>query len=242
MDHTPLTAYHRAWFTHINVAVLESMNGPNYDASHDYEHCIRVVKNAHRLWLAEKHRPWARAIDPIVMYTAALVHDIGDEKYRATNGDGPTVSVQTYAAKRDRQCNTIRAMLDALNVPPQVAGPAAHIASLVSFTHEMNDDALPKVEMGKFPALRIVQDADRLDVLGLMGIARAAYHGGVNEARRHGTILTLVRLMDERSVHHPGRMKTETGRREAEMAWVYMLEFKEGMLKQAHCEDVLQAL
>jgi uncharacterized protein len=200
------------------------------------------VKNAHRLWLAEKHRPWARAIDPIVMYTAALVHDIGDEKYRVTNGDGSMVSVQTYAAKRDRQCNTIRDMLDALHVPPQVAGPSAHIASLVSFTREMNDDALLRGEMGKFPALRIVQDADRLDALGPMGIARAAYHGGMNEARRHDTILTLVQLMDERFVHYKGRMKTETGRREAEMAWVYMLEFKEGMLKQAHCEDVLQAL
>jgi hypothetical protein len=75
-----------------------------------------------------------------------------------------------------------------------------------------------------------------------MGIARAVYHGGVNETRRHDTILTLVQWMDVRFVHYPGRMKTETGRREAEMAWVYMLEFKEGMLKQAHCEDILQAL
>jgi uncharacterized protein len=109
----------------------------------------------------------------------------------------------------------------------------------------MNDDSLLKVEMGKFPALRIVQDADRLDALGPMGIARAAYHGGVNEARRHDTILTLVQLMDGRSVHYPKRMKTKTERRKAEMAemaWMYMLEFKEGMLKQAHCEDVLQAL
>ncbi|KAH7073766.1 hypothetical protein BKA63DRAFT_576096, partial [Paraphoma chrysanthemicola] len=225
MDNTPLTSDQRAWFSRINTAVLKHMNGPTYDASHDYEHIVRVVKNAHRIWLAEKQQPRARDIDPLVMYTAALVHDIGAEKYRV---------------KYDVESRTtIRAMLDALDVPDHISHPAAHIASFVSFTREINNDSHLKLALAQFPAFRIVQDADRLDALGAMGIARAAVYGGVSGVRRHDTILSLVALMDERFVHYAGRMKTDTGREEAERAWAFMLEFWEGMLREADCEGVI---
>jgi uncharacterized protein len=72
-----------------------------------------------------------------------------------------------------------------------------------------------------------------------MGIARACLFGGVNAERRKNTILTFVEIMDDRFVHYPGLMKTKTGKKEADKAWAYMLEFKEGMLEQADCEAIL---
>jgi uncharacterized protein len=236
MDGTPVTPYQHAWFARVNAAVLEYMNSATYDASHDYEHCIHVVNNAHRLWNAEKHHPWTRDINPLVIYTAALCHDIGDEKYRVADDE---VVLYTHEAKRERQCDVIRDFLDGLKVPPQVAGQAAYIASFVSFTREMKNPQPLMVAMDDFPALRFVQDADRLDALGPMGIARACVFGGVKEDRRHNTILNFVELMDQRFVHYPGMMKTQTGKKEAEKAWACMLEFKKGMLQQADCEVIL---
>jgi uncharacterized protein len=239
MDDDPITAHQRDWFARVNLAVLDHMNGPTYDASHDYEHCIRVVNNAHRLWKAEKHHDWAREIDPLVMYTAALVHDIGDEKYRVAEDDDEEVVLDTYEAKREHECDVIRDFLDALKVPPLVAGQAAYIASFVSFTRELNDPEPMNVAMNNFPALKFVQDADRLDALGPMGIARACVFGGIKEDRRNNTILTFLQLVDDRFVLYPGLMKTKTGKKEADRAWAYMLEFKKGMLEQADCEPIL---
>jgi uncharacterized protein len=91
MEGVEVTEHQRAWFTRINIAVRDHMNGPKYDASHDYEPYVCVVRLANRLWLAEEHHRWARDINPKVIYTAALIHDVGNDKYhrsvRATKLD-----------------------------------------------------------------------------------------------------------------------------------------------------------
>jgi hypothetical protein len=71
----------RAWFEAINMAVRSHMNSSDYDASHDYEHIQRVVMNANRLWRAENHREEFHNVDPTAIYVAAMVHEIGNEKY-----------------------------------------------------------------------------------------------------------------------------------------------------------------
>jgi uncharacterized protein len=238
MDRAKVTQFQRDWFRRVNLAVQEHMYGPDYDASHDYEHCLRVVNIAHRLWKAEKRSRWARDIDPLVIYTAALVHDVGDSKYIKPQGG---VLANTAQAKREQQCNAIRDFLHEQNCPPQIAGPAAYIASCVSFTCEMEDPETVQVAIKDFPALRIVQDADRLDSLGPIGLARCAAYGGVKAQRRNNTILTLIELVDDRFVHYPKLMKTQTASKEAKKAWAYMLEFRRGMLAQTDCEALLSS-
>lgn len=91
------------------------------------------------------------------------------------------------------------------------------------------------------PTLAFVQDAHRLEALVPMGTARAAVYGGFHEQRKKNAILTLVDLINDRFVHYPEMMKTETGRKEAKKAWAYMLEFRKGMLEQADREALLQS-
>jgi uncharacterized protein len=143
--------------------------------------------------------------------------------------------------KRKLNCNTIRAFLDGLDCPPQVAGPVSHIVSFVSFTRELNNSESLKAAIKDFPALRLVQDADRLDALGPMGIARASVYGGTNPGRRNNTILTLVDLIDKRFVHYPALMKTKTGTKWAKKHWVCMVEFRHRILAQADCDAVLRS-
>jgi hypothetical protein len=58
-------------------------------------------------------------------------------------------------------------------------------------------------------------------------------------ARRNNTILTLVELIEHCFVQYPKLMKTKTGLDEAEKAWEYMKEFKQGMLEQTDYEAIL---
>jgi uncharacterized protein len=59
--------------------------------------------------------------------------------------------------------------------------------------------------------------------------------------RRKNTILSLLELFDDRFVHYPSMMKTKTGRKKAEKAWSYVLEFKKEMMEQATCEALLES-
>jgi uncharacterized protein len=203
-----------------------------------------VAKLAHRLWLAEKHERWARDIDLKVICTVALIHDVGDDKYhglvRPTEA-GSSYSTETDEIKRKLEYNTIRAFLDGLDCPPQVAGPVSHIVSLVSFTCESNNPGSLKAAFKDFPALRLVQNADRLDALGPMGIARASVCGGTNTSRRNNTISTLVDLIDKRFVQYPALVKTNTGTKWTKKHWVYMVEFRDRMLAQSDCDAVLRS-
>ncbi len=257
----------RTWFEKVNIEVREIMNGPQYDASHDYEHIQRVVNEARKLWLAEKaaHRRQKgdgygdiqEVNEALTLYVAAMVHDVGDGKYDSASSSSKSqetggeirievehwISLSDEAAKkRDRQRDLIFSFLKKCGCPPAIAGPASHIASLVSFTRENVAKELVAQECEAYPLLKYVQDADRLDALGAMGIARVCVFGGVNESRRKNTILTVVKLMHERFEQYPALMKTEAGKKEAEKRVKYMWKFVEEMLKQADCEEVLEAL
>lgn len=176
------TEYNRTWFTRVNIAVREYMNGPDYDALHDYEHCVHVLGIAHSLWMKERG---AWEMDPLVIFTAALVHDIGDGKYlKSAVQDG---ALMTPEQQLERQHKIVHSFLTDLEWPRHIADAAAEIASSVSFSLERNDPTHVQGVLRRHPALRIVQDADRLDALGEMGIARGALYGGVNDKLRENT-------------------------------------------------------
>jgi len=225
--------YQREWFSRVNVAVRKHLDDQGI-LSHDYEHVLRVTMNTQRLWLAEKHHTWARDVDVMAMYTAALVCCIGEEEKERHVSPIPTLTEMEAEKEQDRQCNAIRDFLNGLKVPPQVAGPASYTASFLSLPRERANPEALDVAMKDLPALKIVQDALRLDSLGAMGIVRAANYASEE------TALGMLKLVDERFVHYLRLMKTKTGKKEAEKAWTFMQEFTEGLLEQADCEDILE--
>ena len=123
----------------------------NAEGGHDWFHIERVYKNA--LLIAQKE-----ACDITVVKLAALLHDIADSKFH--NGDetvGP---------------NTARVFLESENCEEETINHVINIIENISFKGGNFEKKFNSIE------LEIVQDADRLDAIGAIGIARTFNYGG----------------------------------------------------------------
>lgn len=125
------------------------------EGGHDWFHCERVY-NTSMILAKEEHE------DPLVIALAALLHDIADAKF--FDGDetiGPEMA---------------RNFLEEKKVHPEVTAHVVKIIEHMSFKNSL--DPAPERAQFNSKALQIVQDADRLDAIGAIGIARAFNYGG----------------------------------------------------------------
>ncbi|MCL8008027.1 HD domain-containing protein [Gelidibacter japonicus] len=123
----------------------------NAEGGHDWFHIERVYKNA--LLIAKNED-----VDLFIVQLGALLHDIADSKFH--DGDetvGPKVAHE---------------FLSEIHVDTSVIDHVINIIKNISFGGGN--------ELQKFhsPELDVVQDADRLDALGAIGIARTFNYGG----------------------------------------------------------------
>ncbi len=123
----------------------------NEPTGHDFYHAIRVFRTARRI--AKRERA-----DLYIVELASLLHDISDWKFN--NGD------ENLGSK------TAEEWLKSLGVESEVWVKVAGIIKDISF----KGAGVPVKELSKEG--QVVQDADRLDALGAMGIARAFAYGG----------------------------------------------------------------
>ncbi|ANI88774.1 phosphohydrolase [Arachidicoccus ginsenosidimutans] len=123
----------------------------NAEGGHDWQHINRVYKNAMKI--AEQE-----ICNKEIVALAALLHDIADSKFH--NGD------EEIGAK------TAEKFLKENNVNEDIVNAVVQIIKNVSFKGGKEKRSYSTVE------LDIVQDADRLDALGAIGIARAFNYGG----------------------------------------------------------------
>ena len=138
------------------------------DGSHDWWHIHRVRNNA--LAIARKEGPGGLGgLDPafdIVVELAALVHDVQDWKYSGDPDAG------TRAIARD-VAGMIRTITD---VYPDVLKRVLNVVQGVGFKDELGDELgeakkSKKASPSDLPLeLKVVQDADRLDAIGAIGI------------------------------------------------------------------------
>lgn len=163
----------------------------NNSDGHDAAHSIRVYTNARKI--AEEYPK----CDLEVVSLAALLHDVDDHKLFDTVNN---MNARTFL--KDRQ------------VADAVIERICEVINGVSFSKNR----------GKRPATlegQIVQDADRLDAMGAIGIARTFAYGGkvgrpLEDSLRHFDDKLLL-LKDE--------MNTEVAKRIAEHRHKYMAEF-----------------
>ncbi|KAF2243326.1 hypothetical protein BU26DRAFT_570026 [Trematosphaeria pertusa] len=203
----------RPMFRAVNEAVRDYMYGDHLDPSHDYEHIQRVVNNAHKILQSERIvRPaWTARIDPVVVYLAAMVHDVGEPK---------------YLQKGQTQYDEVENLLKSCGVWTPIRRKVSYIVPLVSFTNEAKHEEEVKGLAEDYPELAVVQDADRLDGIGMIGQGRCFVYGGANQYRREHTIHMAVQLQWSRFYKYLDFMKTPTGKKEAEKRLGRMARFR----------------
>lgn len=123
----------------------------NAEGGHDWFHIQRVLNTAITIVKREN-------ANEFVVQLGALLHDIADSKFH--NGD------ETVGPKIARE------FLFTQNVDSSVIEHVVNIINAVSYKGGHNSSTFNSLE------LQIVQDADRLDALGAIGIARTFNYGG----------------------------------------------------------------
>jgi uncharacterized protein len=123
----------------------------NAEGGHDWFHIERVYKNS--ILIAQEED-----CDIMVVKLGALLHDIADSKFH--DGD------ETIGPK------TARVFLESENVFEETINHVINIIENISFKGGNFENKFSSKE------LEIVQDADRLDAIGAIGIARTFNYGG----------------------------------------------------------------
>ena len=123
----------------------------NAEGGHDWFHIERVLNNAKLIAKTED-------ADDLIVQLGALLHDIADSKFH--NGDetvGPKIAAE---------------FLESHQVSTEVIDHVVKIIQNISFKGGNIEQKFHSAE------LDIVQDADRLDAIGAIGIARTFNYGG----------------------------------------------------------------
>jgi uncharacterized protein len=175
----------------------------HYDGSHDYAHIQRVLALARQIASASSPSPSTTSPkspsttthDSLTITLSALLHDVGDKKYLGPGEDASTL---------------VQNVLLGFGAPEDLARKVQTIVSAVSYSSEIKNPRRVKGVMAEFPELAVVQDADRLDALGAVGIGRAFTFGGA-KGRGRGMGETIEHFT-EKLERLEGMMKTEVGR------------------------------
>jgi len=123
----------------------------NAEGGHDWWHIHRVWTNAKRIAKTEE-------CDLLVVELGALLHDIADSKFHSGDEEiGPAIAGE---------------FLRSIRVDPSTIEHVQQIIRHISFKSGFDKAAFSSKE------LDIVQDADRLDAMGAIGIARTFSYGG----------------------------------------------------------------
>lgn len=165
------------------------------DASHNFEHIQRVVGLAKHIH-ARSAEPLRSQLDARVVTLSALLHDVGDRKY-LREGEDPRTMVSH--------------LLRRLGAGEVLAARVQAICLGVSYSSEVRDPEGVRRLIGLHPELAVVQDADRLDSIGAIGVGRCFTFGG---ARTDSVSMEeAMEQVETRLLRVGEMMKTDVGKR-----------------------------
>jgi len=189
------------------------------EGGHDWFHIQRVFQNAQRIAKTEN-------VNLLIVSLSALLHDIADAKFH--NGDesiGPRMASEFLAS---------------IKVEQQVIDHVVQIIENISFKSSLRDENNMRKPFNSLE-LQVVQDADRLDAIGAIGIARAFNYGGFKNRELYNPEISPNLNMSKEeykkstapTINHfyekllllKGKMNTDTGKNIAESRHQYMLDF-----------------
>lgn len=193
----------------------------NAEGGHDWFHILRVWNNAKLIAKNEN-------VDEFVVELGALLHDIADSKFH--EGD------ETIGPKIAREFLEIQQVDDSI---------ISHVENIISNISFKGGNFEQKFNS---PELEVIQDADRLDAIGAVGIARTFNYGGFKNRPLYNPEITpdlnqtkeAYKNSEAPTINHfyekllllKDRMNTVTGREIAYNRHLYM----EGFLSQFYNE------
>ncbi|MDM9630017.1 HD domain-containing protein [Robiginitalea aurantiaca] len=188
------------------------------EGGHDWFHIQRVFRNT--LLIAKDEE-----VDVLVVSLAALLHDIADPKFHDGNEEIGPEKASTF--------------LEKLKIPE---GQRDHVIKIIRHMSFKNTLDSPKNPFDS-KELHVVRDADRLDAMGAIGIARAFNFGGFAGRKLYDPEIAPNPKMDKAAykkntgptINHfyekllllKDLMHTKTGKRLAERRHQFMLDFLE---------------
>ena len=197
-----------------NTILFVKQQLENAEGGHDWFHIERVYKNA--LLIAE-----GEDCNLTVVKLGALLHDIADSKF---HGGDETVGPKTA-----------RAFLESQNVSEDIILHVIAIIENISFKGGNFEKKFNSKE------LEIVQDADRLDAIGAIGIARTFNYGGfknrplynpniqpnmsMNKEEYKNSESPTLNHFYEKLLLLKDKMNTETGKKIAQKRHNFMMTF-----------------
>jgi uncharacterized protein len=207
-----------------NLAILENTIAfvkaelQNAEGGHDWFHVERVYKNS--LLISKEEN-----VDVFTVSLAALLHDIADPKFY--KGD------ETIGPKKARE------FLMRQNVNSKTIAHVVRIIEHISYKNSLEKGG----EKFTSKELEVVQDADRIDAIGAIGIARCFNYGGFkNRALYNPEISPNLNMTKEEykksdapTINHfyekllllKDQMNTKTGQKIAVKRHRYMEQFLE---------------
>lgn len=163
------TAAAKSLVANVTTSVKNLMSQPPFDCSHDFFHVSCVSTTAKRL--AASERTEKPPIDNLLVTLAALLHDVGDHKYALA---GP-------------EANSAESILLRHSAPPTLTSAVQTLFSHVSCSYETDYPETVAAMRTKHSELASVQDADRFDAIGAIGVGRGFAFGGATNRTLNDT-------------------------------------------------------
>ena len=186
----------------------------NAEGGHDWFHILRVYNNS--LLISKREN-----VNEFVVSLGALLHDIADSKFHDGNENvGPKVA-REFLFKHDVD--------------------SAVIEHVVKIIENISFKGGNETQKFRSPELDVIQDADRLDAIGAIGIARCFNYGGFKDRSLYNPDIKPnlnmskeeYKSSDSSTINHfyekllllKDRMNTKTGRQIAEKRHQFMMSY-----------------